>query len=55
MYQKPRLERFGAFRELTRIGFDSSGDGGLIIGRTVVGDGCDLYAPGVYGTSTCSR
>jgi hypothetical protein len=29
MYQKPKLERFGTFRELTRIGFGPDGDGGI--------------------------
>ncbi len=29
MYHKPKLERFGTFRELTRIGFGPDGDGGI--------------------------
>ena len=26
MYEKPRIERFGTFRELTRLGFDQGTD-----------------------------
>ena len=55
MYQKPRLERFGTFRELTRLGSDNDGDGGFYIARNAVADGCNGYAPGIYGNSTCSR
>jgi hypothetical protein len=29
MYQKPALQRFGTFRELTRLGTDADGDGGI--------------------------
>lgn len=29
MYEKPRLERYGDFRTLTRIGCGTDGDGGL--------------------------
>lgn len=29
MYIKPRLERFGSLRELTRIGFGADCDGGI--------------------------
>jgi hypothetical protein len=45
MYSKPGLERFGTFRELTRVGFNGASDGLLIVGPdgvTVVGIGCDL-------------
>ena len=44
MYSKPGLERFGTFRELTRVGFNGSSDGLLITGPdgSVVGIGCDL-------------
>ena len=31
-YQRPRLERFGTFREITREGFVGNLDGGLILG-----------------------
>jgi len=31
MYEKPRVERFGTFRDLTRIGFSGTGDGFLIL------------------------
>jgi len=39
VYQKPMIEKFGAFRELTRWGFTSASDGGSIMGVTV-SDGC---------------
>lgn len=32
MYQKPTLEKFGSFRDLTRLGFASSTDGASIFG-----------------------
>ncbi len=31
-YQKPTLQRFGHFRDLTRLGFSSASDGFSIIG-----------------------
>lgn len=31
-YSKPRLHRFGTFREITRQGFVGNVDGGLILG-----------------------
>ena len=34
-YETPRLSRFGAFRELTRIGLSGTGDP-----NTVKGNGC---------------
>lgn len=34
MYQKPRVERFGTFRELTQVGFSGSQDGFTICGIT---------------------
>jgi hypothetical protein len=39
MYQKPKVERFGTFRELTQIGFNGSTDGFTICG---IGTGNDL-------------
>ncbi len=32
MYEKPTLEKFGTFRELTQIGFSGATDGFTIIG-----------------------
>jgi len=32
VYQKPVVEKFGTFRELTLWGFDSATDGGSIFG-----------------------
>ena len=32
MYQKPALQRFGTFRELTRIGPDAGADLGSVFG-----------------------
>lgn len=34
MYQKPKVERFGSFRELTRIGFTGSCDGYSVTSNT---------------------
>jgi hypothetical protein len=45
MYQKPVLERFGSFRELTQWGLSSASDGGSIFGigspgcQTTIGHG----------------
>lgn len=41
MYAKPKLERFGTFRELTQWGMYSASDGGAIFGigcKTDIGD-----------------
>jgi hypothetical protein len=32
MYKKPRVERFGTFRELTRAGWDRDNDGLVVFG-----------------------
>jgi len=32
MYKKPALQKFGVFRELTRVGFSGSSDGASVIG-----------------------
>lgn len=32
MYQKPQLQKFGTFRELTLLGLNSSTDGAVIFG-----------------------
>ena len=32
MYEKPRVERFGTFRELTRAGWDRDNDGLVVFG-----------------------
>ena len=39
MYQKPKLERFGTFRELTRLGLSNASDGASILG-VVTSPGC---------------
>lgn len=57
MYQKPKLERFGTFRELTKLGLDADGDGGVYIGliaNNAVADGCNLnqFTAGAF---SCSR
>lgn len=44
MYEKPRVERFGTFRELTRVGFTGAYDG-YTITNDDTGDtstGCDI-------------
>jgi hypothetical protein len=46
MYSKPKLVRYGTFRDLTLIGFGADGDG-FSIGRL---DGCDILPVG-----DCSR
>jgi hypothetical protein len=38
MYQKPVLQRFGTFRELTQIGLNNATDGGSIFG--ISSSGC---------------
>ena len=38
-YQKPALEKFGTFRDLTRLGLRSASDGASILGD-VTSDGC---------------
>ena len=38
MYVKPKVERFGSLRELTRIGFNADCDGGGVWGNTADGD-----------------
>lgn len=40
VYQKPTLQKFGTFRELTRFGFASAADGISILG--IGGDGCEV-------------
>lgn len=39
VYQKPRVERFGSFRELTQVGFNGTTDGFTICG---IGTGNEL-------------
>lgn len=39
VYQKPRMEKFGSFRELTRWGVSSASDGGSIFG--IGSPGCE--------------
>jgi hypothetical protein len=59
LYQKPRLERFGSFRDLPRIGNDNDGDGGVFSGWiAAVTNGCDGFGfSELQGTcvSTSSR
>lgn len=44
MYQKPLLQRFGTFRELTQLGLASSTDGASILGiGTSPGCSTDLF------------
>lgn len=50
MYQKPAVQMFGSFRELTRIGFSNASDGASILG---IGNGEGCYTgPGAYGENT---
>lgn len=48
MYQKPVVEKFGTFRDLTRWGFSSASDGGSILGIGSPGCETDLSRWG-YG------
>lgn len=34
MYSKPKVERFGTFRELTQSGFGGAGDGCIVLDPT---------------------
>jgi hypothetical protein len=47
MYEKPKLERFGTFRELTLLGIDSGQDAGGMFGL-----GCD-GSPGALDFAVC--
>ena len=38
MYQKPRVERFGTFRELTQVGFTGTSDGATLCGNGTTGN-----------------
>ena len=41
MYQRPELQRFGTFRELTLLGFNSNTDGAVFLGVVSVSSpGC---------------
>jgi|GEM_PF-3364181 len=42
MYQKPRVERFGSFRELTLIGNTGAADGMFVAGVSPDGSNCRL-------------
>jgi hypothetical protein len=44
MYRKPKVERFGTFRDLTLIGNQGSADGMFVAGVSPDGDNCDLTA-----------
>jgi hypothetical protein len=33
MYQKPQLQPFGTFRQLTQVGFNAASDGLLTLGQ----------------------
>ena len=47
MYEKPKLERFGTFEELTKVGIDGRNDGWTINGA----DGCEQNA--YFNVSEC--
>ena len=47
-YAKPRVQRFGTLREITREGFTGNVDGGLILGPT--GITTPAADPGVVGS-----
>jgi hypothetical protein len=51
VYEKPKLEKYGSFRELTLIGFSGSADG-----ATQYGNGCEYRDDkgNVYSSCTAS-
>ncbi len=52
MYSKPGIERFGAFRDLTRQGFTGASDGLTFNGTN--GNNCqDFDVGGGFTTLTC--
>ena len=53
MYQKPKVERFGTFRELTQVGFNGTTDGFTICGVNG-GTGDELCNPNVQDCRTGS-
>ena len=50
VYQKPKVERFGTFRELTQVGFNGSTDGFTICG---IGGGIGNELCGGPGAPPC--
>jgi hypothetical protein len=44
MYQKPKVERFGTFRDLTLIGNQGSADGMFVAGVSPNGGNCSLVS-----------
>ncbi len=40
MYQRPKVERFGTFRDLTRVGFTGAADGMGELGVPGTGSNC---------------
>lgn len=38
MYSKPKIERFGTFRELTQVGFNGTSDGFTVCGANGTGN-----------------
>jgi hypothetical protein len=50
VYQKPRVERFGSFRELTQVGFNGTTDGFTICG---IGGGTGNELCGGPGAPPC--
>jgi hypothetical protein len=52
MYVKPKVERFGSFRELTKQGFNGANDGLTFAGTD--GDNCQSFdVVGGSTTMTC--
>ena len=45
MYSKPKLERFGTFRELTQLGSDTRQTDLLTMGGTTQDDACNPNDP----------
>ena len=53
MYSKPRLKRFGTFRELTQLGSNMRQTDLLSMGGTTQDDSCNPNDPDVAGGFGC--
>jgi hypothetical protein len=42
-YEKPALQRFGTFRELTLVGWKFASDGGTVLGAPSAGGNCTSF------------
>lgn len=54
VYQKPAVQKFGSFRELTQVGFLASSDGASAFGIGNDGSGCWTDSQGMLQCPTAS-